>query len=113
MSFHWTCPYCDRDTTITDSYSVSYFDLRKKNAEGTLRFTTELIVCPNPKCQRFTLKIRKHQLQITSSGPDVVADPPLESFSLGALRHLWSAFGDIRFKKRFQVWSRRTVPVTR
>jgi hypothetical protein len=86
MSFHWTCPYCDRDTTITDSYSVSYFDLRKKNAEGTLRFTTELIVCPNPKCQRFTLKIRKHQLQITSSGPDVVADPPSRALA-------WERFG--------------------
>jgi hypothetical protein len=31
----------------------------------------------------------------------------------GALRCFWSAFGDKRFQKRFQVWSRRTVRVAR
>jgi kynurenine formamidase len=31
----------------------------------------------------------------------------------GALRRLWSAFGDQRFQERFQVWSRRTVRVVR
>ncbi len=74
MSFHWTCPYCDRDTTITDSCSTDSFDLTLKNSEGRRRFTSMLIVCPNPKCQRFTLEISMFSLIFNSRGPDKVGD---------------------------------------
>jgi hypothetical protein len=80
MSFHWTCPYCDRDTTITDSYSTGHFDLRLKNAAGFRYFGTVLIVCPNPKCQKFTLAITMRELQI-SEFPDK-AGKVLESWNL-------------------------------
>lgn len=58
MAYHWTCPYCDRDATLqTGNYSTDYFQLAIENAEGYRRFNTLLIVCPNPKCRRFTLQL--------------------------------------------------------
>jgi hypothetical protein len=82
MSFHWTCPYCDRDTTITDTYSTTYFDLTLKNATGSRRFSTTLIVCPNPQCLKFTLEIAMHELLITQSGPNRAVEDVLESWNL-------------------------------
>jgi Domain of unknown function (DUF4145) len=59
--FHWTCPYCNRDTTIqSENYDTDHFDLTIANAEGTRRFVSQLIVCPNPKCKRFELKLFMH-----------------------------------------------------
>jgi len=60
MSFHWTCPYCDRDTTITDTQAMDNFALMLDNSEGYRYFTTSLIVCPNAKCRRFTLTMTMH-----------------------------------------------------
>src|SRR5579859_2590363 len=57
MAFNWTCPYCDRDTTITDTYSTAEFNLNTNSAQGQRHFTTLLIVCPNPRCLKFTLQI--------------------------------------------------------
>ena len=74
MSFHWTCPYCDRDTTITDSYSTNSFQLRLKNAEGFRHFATLMIVCPNRNCQKFTLTIMMHKVQFLATGPDKVLE---------------------------------------
>jgi hypothetical protein len=82
MPFHWTCPYCDRDTTITGTYATDSFSLRIENAEGERFFRTVLIVCPNPKCMRFTLTISMHKAQFTSSGPDKIEQQPLESWTL-------------------------------
>ena len=57
MSFFWTCPYCDRDTTITDTSSTNTFVLRLDSADGDRLFRTRLIVCPNKSCKKFTLTI--------------------------------------------------------
>jgi hypothetical protein len=78
--FHWTCPYCDRDTTITDSYSADHFDLTKTTAEGCRHFTTLLIVCPNPKCAKFTLQIKMFEYGFVS--PTWVEGKELESWNL-------------------------------
>jgi hypothetical protein len=82
MSFHWTCPYCDRDTTITDTYGTDYFDLKLKNAEGFRRFKSLIVVCPNPKCQQFTLRITKHAADWSSAGLTAVVDVPLQTWNL-------------------------------
>lgn len=58
MAYHWTCPYCDRDATLqSGNYGTDYFQLAIENSEGYRRFNTLLIVCPNPKCKRFTLQL--------------------------------------------------------
>jgi Domain of unknown function (DUF4145) len=55
--FHWTCPYCERDTTITDSSSTHSFLLDHESSEGQRYFIAMLIVCPNPKCRKFTFTV--------------------------------------------------------
>ncbi len=54
--FSWTCPYCNRNATITDSnYSVGQHKFSHKNKDGDLLFTTEVIVCPNSECKECTI----------------------------------------------------------
>ena len=54
--FHWTCPYCNRDTTITsDRVSSDYHNLEISNSSGYKRISTEFVVCPNPDCKKFVL----------------------------------------------------------
>jgi hypothetical protein len=63
--FHWTCPFCSRDTTITaERVHSTYTDLRISNAEGPLRLSSRFIVCPNPKCKRTTLSVSLHVLKL-------------------------------------------------
>jgi hypothetical protein len=57
MSFHWTCPYCDRDTIITNTHRNGEFDLTIGNSVGARNFVYSLIVCPNPKCKKFTAEL--------------------------------------------------------
>lgn len=61
--FHWTCPFCNRDTTITQERHHSGFtDLVIPNAEGEWRLQSLFIVCPNPKCKKTTLSVSLHIL---------------------------------------------------
>lgn len=54
--YHWTCPFCHRDTTITDEREHSCVDeLSINNCEGTQRLKIVWVVCPNPKCKKFAL----------------------------------------------------------
>jgi hypothetical protein len=55
MAFPWTCPYCERATTITNTTESfqSNFDLA--NADGYRSVAVQMIVCPNPDCQKFSL----------------------------------------------------------
>jgi hypothetical protein len=57
MSFHWRCPFCDRDTTITDSHLENNFFLTLDNADGHRLFQSSVIVCPNALCRKFTLRL--------------------------------------------------------
>ncbi|OPY76317.1 MAG: hypothetical protein A4E63_00152 [Syntrophorhabdus sp. PtaU1.Bin050] len=56
--FHWTCPFCNRDTVITaERIHNDHTDLTIPNAEGPRRLTSHFIVCPNPKCKKTTLSV--------------------------------------------------------
>ena len=55
MAFNWECPYCNRKTTITNTFSSSSSSLTIENSEGHRLFRTEWIVCPNEECKRITL----------------------------------------------------------
>lgn len=81
MSFHWTCPYCDRDTTITDTFDADSFELTLKNAIGPRYFASLLIVCPNPECQLFTLTLTMYERKNNPHGANRTG-PPLEEWSL-------------------------------
>jgi hypothetical protein len=70
--FHWTCPFCDRDTTITsNSYDRNSFSLSHESSEGQRLFKTILIVCPNPKCKKFTLTIGMYEYSYTEASSGV------------------------------------------
>jgi hypothetical protein len=81
MAFHWTCPYCNRDTTITDTQSTNWFNFTLKNAVGPRHFATSMVVCPNPKCQLFTLTMWMYEYKNNPNGPDRTGDP-LETWHL-------------------------------
>lgn len=57
-NFSWTCPFCQRDTTITsqDMNEDTTF-LRIDNVEGKRGLTCTYIVCPNPECKKFALSV--------------------------------------------------------
>lgn len=57
--FSWTCPFCNRPVTITEEdvrSDEAVLDI--DNAEGNRILTCDYIVCPNPKCKRFSLTVR-------------------------------------------------------
>lgn len=54
--FNWTCPYCNRDATITDSnYSSDTHPFSHNNKDNDLSLSTEVIVCPNDECKEYTI----------------------------------------------------------
>ncbi len=56
--FPWTCPFCNHDTTITDTYHFYRDDwCTLTNRHGPRRVDHQFIVCPNPECREFTLTI--------------------------------------------------------
>jgi len=64
--FQWRCPYCDRDATIGErDFHQDNVDLIIENADGERRVFTEFIVCPNPECKKFTIKIYMRQCYFT------------------------------------------------
>ena len=58
MPYHWTCPFCGRDTTITDNdIKNDYAQLEINNSVGLCRLFVHFVVCPNPKCKKYTLDL--------------------------------------------------------
>ncbi|MFF2014997.1 DUF4145 domain-containing protein [Paenibacillus sp. NPDC058177] len=58
MPHSWTCPFCDRIATISDSdtnYSRLVLDI--ENAQGKRSAGTCFRVCPNPDCKEFSLHV--------------------------------------------------------
>lgn len=69
MPFHWTCPYCQRDTTIGDhgtSSSTHYFN--NGNKDGWLALITEIVVCPNPACKEYVVLAALYSAQRDNYG---------------------------------------------
>lgn len=61
MTFHYTCPFCGRDTTITDANFSSgehSFNAHNKYKEQLLRIAA--VVCPNPQCKEYSLTVSLH-----------------------------------------------------
>lgn len=57
IPFNWTCPYCGHSSVVTDdnfSCKVEGFGDNVKKHPGSVLVST-WIMCPNPKCERFTL----------------------------------------------------------
>ncbi len=65
----WRCPFCDHHATIghSDTHeSGSWFKV--DNVDGPHRASYEFIVCPNPKCKKFTFTVELNRAN-RSPGP--------------------------------------------
>ena len=61
IKFSWSCPYCNRDATITDSNysrSIHWFDNDNKHGDSAL--ITEVIICPNNDCKEYVISGKLH-----------------------------------------------------
>ena len=64
----WHCPYCDTDQAVSsDGMQASFADLTADNADGPRRVVVKFMVCPNPKCNRFSLDVSLHFLTISGN----------------------------------------------
>jgi hypothetical protein len=62
--FHYTCPFCDRDTTVTERdvhFGETYLDI--PNADGLRGLGSRFVVCPNPKCKKIALRVTLHEFE--------------------------------------------------
>ena len=74
--FAWTCPYCNRDTTILHSnYSNDAHGFDCGNKDGQLALRTYVIVCPNPKCKEFTIRAALYKTRNGQFGIETLGAP--------------------------------------
>ena len=60
-SYSWTCPHCQRPTTVTaNDFETAFLDINLKNAEGPLKFSLEAIRCPNSNCARVAVSLKEN-----------------------------------------------------
>lgn len=79
----WTCPFCNRDTTITDNDSSSGSDcLLIPNRSGSKILNIFWIVCPNPKCKKFTLSLSLHEYPLDKDRRGYFVGKRLDSWNL-------------------------------
>lgn len=63
MAFGWRCPFCNHHASITDDkISVQYHAFANDNKYGSQRLSTEVIICPNPECKEYSIKISLHNM---------------------------------------------------
>lgn len=56
-NFSWTCPYCRKVATVTNSnVSTRLHAFNENNKIGPLGIYTSVTVCPNSKCREFSIK---------------------------------------------------------
>jgi hypothetical protein len=80
--FNWTCPHCERAVTISGGrISLGQHIFSIGNAVGRRTLSTTFIVCPNPKCRKFTLTATLYESHATTSSHEVY-DKELQRWSL-------------------------------
>ncbi len=77
-TYHWTCPFCGRDTTVTQhDVSNASHSMTVDNSVGTCQLRSHFVVCPNPKCKKYTLSLFLHKYAIIGQewrATDVLAE---------------------------------------
>lgn len=64
----WHCPFCNGDQTVTEeARQASFSDLSIENADGPRRLVVKFVVCPNPRCRRFSLSVSLHSLEVAGN----------------------------------------------
>ena len=87
VKFSWTCPYCNRDTTIIDSnYSSNSFFFDDGNKDGILGILTQAITCPNEQCKEYMIRAYLYKAKRYPHGTDIMGEP-IMSWPLNVNRH--------------------------
>lgn len=74
--FSWTCPYCNRDCTITGrNLSVDTHFFSKNNKIGDLGLETSVIICPNENCKEFVIEGTLYHDQCINATHNTVGSP--------------------------------------
>ena len=82
-NFSWRCPYCDQNATITDSNrSIKTHAFNLGNKDGELRLQTVVTVCPNGKCNEYTIGAELFEYSPVPSVKGGMFEPPLLWWSL-------------------------------
>jgi len=64
----WQCPFCGADQPVTDNdRQVANADLTLPNADGPHRLVARFVVCPNPKCRKFSLTASLYGLTVSGT----------------------------------------------
>jgi hypothetical protein len=80
--YSWTCPYCNRDVTITnESLSVENHFFNMGNKAGELCLQTKVISCPNVDCRDFTVEATLGKLKWVGNAKEM-GDPVLPAWKL-------------------------------
>lgn len=80
VSFPWTCPYCNRDATITEpNFSSDRHFFENHNKDGWLCIETTVIVCPNEACKEYVISgsLLEAYIDPSSGFPEAHAQPLL------------------------------------
>ncbi len=82
-NFNWTCPYCNRATTIVNSnQKTSSVDLDIDNIHGNIRLTNHFIVCPNDECKKLTLLADLYTIEWNSNYQRSLKKDDIKSWNL-------------------------------
>ena len=69
-SFNWTCPFCNRPTTISAlNYHEKEFGIELASADGSKMMAVVSIACPNPDCRKLAITANLYQLEILNNPP--------------------------------------------
>ena len=81
--FSWSCPYCNRDATITDTNTDTHdYQFNRLNKEGDLSLIIRVIVCPHPKCREYTIDAQLFKIEAISAMSRRRADAPFLEWTL-------------------------------
>jgi hypothetical protein len=77
--FAWTCPFCGRDTTITENrYDEKTELLLTPHFRGCTYAKIEQVVCPNPDCKKFTFAVKVYSFNnATNRVEELITDARL------------------------------------
>ena len=69
--YNWTCPYCDRDQTVTSEqiHNTSEIIYVGQTSDGRLSLTGLHISCANPICNKTTIRVAIRPTKLKNSNP--------------------------------------------
>lgn len=61
MSFKWQCPFCNHHATIVnENFATNRFEFSSGNKHKWQTLKAAVVVCPNPECLEYTLRVSLH-----------------------------------------------------